>query len=99
MEILILEIVLFTVCLTAFVDGLIEKHEKYDAFHQWAKNRTTKLWYDMSKCHFCMNFHLAMICYVVVMIFNKFEVLHLLTPFVVSGGLKLINYDSKRKGS
>ena len=88
-----LEIIIYTVLMVGFFDGLLLKFDVYGRFEKYASGNVPKLLYQLSKCKFCILFHLGWISSLVVIPFVYFDVHIFLTPFAVSGALKLIKND------
>jgi hypothetical protein len=90
-----MEIILitYTVLMVGFFDALLSKFDVYGRFEKYASNDAPKLIYKLSKCRFCILFHLGWVSSVVVIPFVIYDITIILTPFVVSGALKLIKND------
>lgn len=88
-----LHILIYTVLMVGFFDGLLSKFKAYDRFEVFASGRESKLIYQLSKCRFCIMFHLGWITSCLVFPFVYFDILTWLTPFAVSGALKLVKND------
>lgn len=90
-----LKIIFITVLMVEFVNELFNKFDLHDRFKKYAMRSKSKFIYQLSNCDFCKNFHIGVIMLVLVTVLSKFNILYILTPFCVSGALKLIKNDSK----
>ena len=88
-----LEIIIYTVLMVGFFDGLLLKFDVYGRFEKYASGDVPKLVYQLSKCKFCLKFHLGWLTSLLVIPFVYFDICIFLTPFVVSGALKLLKND------
>lgn len=88
-----MELIIYTVLMVGFFDALLSKFHAYSKFEKFASTTDSKLLYQLSKCKFCILFHLGWITSMLVIPFIYFDAIVLLTPFAVSGALKLIKND------
>jgi len=83
--------ILICLGLTMFVDSLFEKWNIWDWIEFHGSKTNSEFFYQLSKCRFCLRFHLATILTLILIPFVGFEWSILVVPGVVSGLIRLIN--------
>ena len=75
--------------LVMFTDALMEKWKIWDRLARWATKGTSKFFFSLIMCRFCVMFHLSWIITLIYVIVNGFWWGVLIVPFVVSGFIQL----------